>query len=238
MPTYVVKRGRDGVRRSEMVDPEKYKMSGDGPAEPKRAAPTVASEAFRELRVQLHKWSLEKVLPYIGMLEAVEEVERLHAMEKLHPLYGGGRNSVLDRLEERMGELRLKDAHINTALLDAPDPTADPAEPLVPRVEADEPVGTTAAPPAGATILPEHAPKQKYPCDVCGFPAATPLGLSSHRRAKHPNAEPVNEAARSAEGAPAEVVATEPEPAVPMDEDTPLPTLGSMIDALPHEDGE
>lgn len=249
MGMFVLRRGKGGVMRPESVDPETY-VSGDTPKDPVRPKPTAASEAYRELvatengRPMLHKWPLERVLPQCSRLAAIEECERILLLEKKHPLYEGGRNSVVDQLEERMGELVRAGAHIDLTALDGPPapPAATGPAALVPG--AVESVSTAnTAPATPAKPLPDTAPRKTYPCDVCGFVAATPLGASSHRRAKHPSvAQPEAKAA-----APAPALEAEPTPAnvgAPngagagfMAEPGPEPTLSDMVRLTTEEDG-
>lgn len=232
MVMFVVTKGKDGVVRGDQVDPTAHRPKNTTPADPVPERPTVASQAFRELHENLYTWKLEKVLPTVAQLGAVEEAERLLTLERLHPVYGGGRHAILDRLEEMVVELGKRGLRIDVAALDAkvkPVKVGKPG-PAEPKPPADEPTGAQGAAKPAPKKLPETAPRQKYPCDVCGFLAASQIGLISHRKAKHPGADPV---------AVADEVQPEPQPVVQEDEpqpvqedDAPGPTLSELAQAL------
>lgn len=261
MVMVVVTKGRDGVVRGDQVDPTTHRPRNTTPADPVPERPVVASQAFRELRENLYTWKLEKVLPTVAQLGAVEEAERLLTLERLHPVYGGGRHAILDRLEEMIVELGKRGLRIDVAALEMKQLNVEPVKvepvkvekpgPAESKLPADERADAKPAKPA-VKKLPETAPRQKYPCDVCGFLAATQLGLSSHRKAKHPGVPlPVvaQAVAEQPDGVPASADEARPEP-VPepeteqeggeqpvvqegiQEDDTAWPTLAELAQAL------
>lgn len=85
-----------------------YGSRKGGPRKP-AAADAGRSRAARELADGLYNnpvpWARERILG----LASADEVRAIHALERAHPEYDGGRSGVLNALEERLGELRVDD---------------------------------------------------------------------------------------------------------------------------------
>lgn len=70
-----------------------------------RAAAKLAAMSTEQLAEVVHSANAAPIIEAVRATKDIEFLSRLHAIERAHPSYSGGRKGVLDAIEERKGEL-------------------------------------------------------------------------------------------------------------------------------------
>lgn len=79
--------------------------TGDERAKAERAAAKLAAMSTEQLTEVVHSANAAPIIEAVRATKDIEFLSRLHAIERAHPSYSGGRKGVLDAIEERKGEL-------------------------------------------------------------------------------------------------------------------------------------
>lgn len=79
--------------------------TGDERTKAERAAAKLAAMSTEQLTEVVHSANAAPIIEAVRATKDIEFLSRLHAIERAHPSYSGGRKSVLDAIEERKGEI-------------------------------------------------------------------------------------------------------------------------------------
>lgn len=79
--------------------------TGDERTKAERAAAKLAAMSTEQLAEVVHSANAAPIIEAVRATKDIQFLSRLHAIERAHPSYSGGRKGVLDAIEERKGEL-------------------------------------------------------------------------------------------------------------------------------------
>lgn len=105
--------GKKSPKKEPEGEPDVEEPEGDKtPAETEdertkaeRAAAKLAAMSTEQLTEVVHSANAAPIIEAVRATKDIEFLSRLHAIERAHPTYSGGRKGVLDAIEERKGEL-------------------------------------------------------------------------------------------------------------------------------------
>lgn len=79
--------------------------TGDEQTKAERAAAKLAAMSTEQLAEVVYSANAAPIIEAVRATKDIQFLSRLHAIERAHPSYSGGRKGVLDAIEERKGEL-------------------------------------------------------------------------------------------------------------------------------------
>ena len=105
--------GKKSPKKEPEGEPDVEEPEGDKtPAETEdertkaeRAAAKLAAMSTEQLTEVVHSANAAPIIEAVRATKDIEFLSRLHAIERAHPTYSGGRKGILDAIEERKGEL-------------------------------------------------------------------------------------------------------------------------------------
>jgi hypothetical protein len=84
------------------------------PVIPTNGPPDEPSPAFMQIMETIHTGNAITIKALIRRLEDARELQKTYNMEQAHPSYPGGRQGVLDAVDERLNEMGL--SHMSPSL--------------------------------------------------------------------------------------------------------------------------